>query len=87
MIPNILTSVLEVILYVIDKITFFLPQVTELPLGIDTALVFAVGNIKAFVGAFPFAQLPWTYFLLGLSLQFLYYLWYWADWFMSKFRG
>jgi len=87
MVINLFTSIAHIIISIVDAITFFLPDVTELPFGMQEVLEFVVGAIKGFVTVFPFAELPWNLFLLGLFIEFLYYSWYWVNWFIDKIRG
>lgn len=84
---SIITFLVQTVLTIFDAITFFLPKVSELPLGMDGALTFVVGNIKGFVTAFPFAQMPWNLFLLGITIEFLLFSWHWAQWFIKLVRG
>lgn len=68
------------VLGLLALVTAFLPTVTELPLGIDEAVVFFIGTIKALVNLIPFMQVPFTLILLAVSIRFALFVWHWVRW-------
>lgn len=72
---------------ILDLATFFLPEVTELPFGIDGAMETAISSFRAFMEVFPFFELPFYLFLFALGLEFMLMAWAFTKWFMQLIRG
>lgn len=72
---------------VLGTLTLFMPVVTALPLGMDEALTFFVGNIRALVELLPWMELPFTLIMWALFIKSLLFAWHWIKWFIELIRG
>ena len=63
----------------------FLPVVTVLPYGMDEALVFFVGSIKAILQILPWLQIVWDLFILALFIKSLLFIFNSVRWFVELF--
>lgn len=70
-------GVLAIIIYPL------LPVVTELPFGIDEALQFFVGNIRALIELLPWLATVWNLFLWALFIKSLLFIFHWVRWFVE----
>lgn len=74
-------------LAVLVILTGFMPVVSELPLGMDDALIFFVGTIKALLTLMPWMGIVFTLFLLALLIKSLLFAWHWVRWFIELVNG
>jgi len=73
------------VLALLVVVTAFMPVVTELPFGMDTALVFFVGTIKALLQLMPWLQIVWNLILWAIFIKSLLFAWKWVQWFIQLF--
>jgi len=64
------TALLNVLVMIPSAMLFFLPTITALPLGIDPAVQFFTGTIRGVINTFPWLDVVYNLFLLGLFLKF-----------------
>jgi len=62
---------LQALLFFLNSIFFWMPVVDRLPLGIDAALVTAIGYFKGFMAIFPPLQIIWDAVLWYMCLVIL----------------
>lgn len=72
---------------ILGTLTLFMPVVTELPFGMDEALMFFVGNVRALVELLPWMELPFQLIMWGLFIQTLFFAWHWIKYFLEIVRG
>jgi len=84
---NIFVLGAQVILSILDMLTFFLPLVTQLPYGIENSLTDLIGLYRGVTGVIPLAEKPIQMFTLALSVVFFVYAWGWVKYFIEVVRG
>jgi len=83
----IITLVLKLVVYLLDKLFFFFPYVTELPFGIDSVLSTFMGYVKAIIYVLPFFESVWQVFILSLSIKYFLWIYPYLRWIVNLFRG
>lgn len=83
----LLTFALAFIFNILAVATFFLPEVSELPFGLQPIVEMIGGTVSAFSVVFPFFELPWTLFLFALSIELLLLGWAFVKWLIELVRG
>lgn len=74
-------------LSIIVIVTNFLPVVTELPFGMDAALVFFIGAVNALIAIMPWMEMPWILVMWALFIKGLLFLFHWSMFFVNLFAG
>jgi len=75
------------VLAVLVILTGFMPVVTELPFGMDAALSFFIGTIRAILELMPWMQIVFQLILWAMFIESLLFAWKWVQWFMELIRG
>lgn len=68
----------QAIIVGMDRILFFVPDVEELPFGMESYISTFMGNARAMVDIFPFFDIILKLFILGLFIEFSFFLVHWA---------
>jgi len=63
------------------------PVITALPLGLDNALTFFMTAIMMIIDIFPFMDIIWSLFLLGLGIKFSLFVFGWIRMLVEMVRG
>lgn len=82
----LLHLLLQAAVSIISVALFFLPPVTALPFGVDDALTWFGGTIKALIEQLPIMETPWKLALFGLFVEFLLQSWHWIKWLIERIR-
>jgi len=78
---------IQLVVLVLTFVFSFLPQVTSLPLGLDSSLQTVYALYHAAVTIFPFLSHAVAFMLLGLSIEAAYYLYKFMVRLASFIRG
>jgi len=68
----IINAILNIVVSMFSFFTSFLPNVSELPLGLDNALQTAYAGFHAISRILPFLAIAMQYVLLGLVIELGY---------------
>lgn len=63
------------------------PTVTQLPFGMDPAVHLFIGTLKGILDVFPWLNIVFTIFLLGLGVKFALFTFRMVVWIISVIRG
>lgn len=74
------------ILAFVTLVTYGLPTVTELPFGIDDAMVLFISTIRSLVAIIPFMVVPYYLIIAMLSIRFSLFVWHWIRWIIGLIR-
>jgi len=82
-------TVLKVIgiLAILVILTGYLPVVSELPFGMEAALIFFVGTIRGILELMPWLQIVFTLILFAMFIRSMLFAWTWTKWFIELIRG
>lgn len=72
------------ILLILSK---FLPVVSELPFGMDEALIIFTSTVRGIIEIMPWLGIVWFYILLALFIKGLMFTFHWSIFFLNLFAG
>jgi len=83
----ITTAILNVFAMLPTALMFFIPNVTELPFGMDPAISLFTGTLRGIINTFPWLLVVYQVFITALAVKFALFTWRSMAWAISIIRG
>lgn len=78
---------ISVVISLIGFLFGLLPDVVELPFGMDAVLVFFVQTVNSIIAIMPWFDIIWELILFAIVVEALFFLFYWIKYFIGLVRG